>query len=182
VDYGIVCLSNLRNDILENRFHEGMPSYLVPANKNKHELEDADEDGRKLKKTKTSNECGPRTLFALLVMGLHPAPNDSILIPFMSSNLAQILCTWLASSIISGQVHISQLIQSSSLEPEPQCQSTPYDIIQWHLDEHDPQAPKDPKKTEALRRSNEPLLIEVNCTQSRIQSISYNKAYIVQTI
>jgi hypothetical protein len=52
VDYGIVCLSNLRDDILGNRFHKGMPSYLVPANKNKHELEDADEDGKKVRKTK----------------------------------------------------------------------------------------------------------------------------------
>ena len=121
--------------------------------------------------TPHSNECGPRTLFALLVMGLHPAPNDTILLPFMSSNLAQILRTWIASAIISGQVQIPQLIQSSSLEPAPQRQSTPYDIIQWQLDEHDPQAPKDPKITEALQRSNEPSPPTHKSTASKVEIV-----------
>ncbi|MFN9982180.1 MAG: hypothetical protein ACK53Y_19795, partial [bacterium] len=30
-----------------------------------------------------SNECGPRTLLALTVMGLHPTPHANMLMPYM---------------------------------------------------------------------------------------------------
>jgi hypothetical protein len=53
-----------------------------------------------------SNECGPRTLFALAVMALHPNPSEDILIPFMSPNLAQILRTWVGASLLLGKVNI----------------------------------------------------------------------------
>jgi len=59
-----------------------------------------------------SNECGPRTLFALTVLGLHQEPNMHSLMPFMTSNLAQILRTWVASSILSGEVHVPTLPDS----------------------------------------------------------------------
>ena len=51
VDYSKICLSSLRDDIIGNCFHEGMPGYLLCTTKNKHELEDADEEdnGRKKK-------------------------------------------------------------------------------------------------------------------------------------
>ncbi len=51
-----------------------------------------------------SNECGPRTLFALMVMALHPRPNSNILLPYMSHNLAQILRTWIGTTLLTGQV------------------------------------------------------------------------------
>jgi len=51
VDFGKNCLSNLRDDIVGNRFHEGMPTYLLVRNKNKRELdEDDQEDGKNGKK------------------------------------------------------------------------------------------------------------------------------------
>jgi len=40
-----------------------------------------------------SNECGPRTLFALAAMALHPTPTEDLLLSFMHPNLAQILRT-----------------------------------------------------------------------------------------
>jgi hypothetical protein len=51
VDYSKICLSSLRDDIIGNHFHEGLPGYLLCTTKNKHELEDVDEDdnGRKKK-------------------------------------------------------------------------------------------------------------------------------------
>jgi hypothetical protein len=38
-----------------------------------------------------SNECGPRTLLALTIMGSHPLPTADTLMPFMSPNLVQTL-------------------------------------------------------------------------------------------
>jgi len=50
VDFGRVCLSNLRDDIVGNRFHEGMPVYLIGPSK-KRDLEDEDQgDGKNDKK------------------------------------------------------------------------------------------------------------------------------------
>jgi hypothetical protein len=74
-----------------------------------------------------SNECGPRTLFALMVMALHPQPSPNILLPYMSPNLAQILRTWVAFVLITGsapvpewnmgQQHIYLNHQGSSSQP-----------------------------------------------------------------
>jgi hypothetical protein len=54
VDYGKNCLSHLRDDIVGNRFHEGLPSYLIGPSK-KRDLEDPElengQDGGK-KRTK----------------------------------------------------------------------------------------------------------------------------------
>jgi hypothetical protein len=50
VDYSKICLSSLRDDIIGNRFHEGLPGYLLCATKNKHELEDVDDDENDRKK------------------------------------------------------------------------------------------------------------------------------------
>lgn len=43
-----------------------------------------------------SNECGPRTLLALAIMGLHPSPNENMLLPYMHINLDQISRAWVA--------------------------------------------------------------------------------------
>jgi hypothetical protein len=39
-----------------------------------------------------SNECGPRTLFALAILGLHPLPTHTTLLPYMNGNLAHVDC------------------------------------------------------------------------------------------
>jgi hypothetical protein len=52
VDFGKKCLSQLRDDIVGNRFHEGMPSYLLALAKNKRELYKDDQDDGKIMKKK----------------------------------------------------------------------------------------------------------------------------------
>jgi hypothetical protein len=54
VDYSKNCLSHLRDDILGNQFHEGLPSYLLSELKSKRELDDTDpsDQGKTVKKTK----------------------------------------------------------------------------------------------------------------------------------
>ncbi len=42
-----ICLSHLRDDITGNRFHEGMPSYLLVPAKSKRNLEDEENEDRK---------------------------------------------------------------------------------------------------------------------------------------
>jgi len=48
-----------------------------------------------------SNECGVHCLSALLVQSLHPSPTATVLLSYMHGNLAQIGCTWVASSLLS---------------------------------------------------------------------------------
>jgi hypothetical protein len=82
------------------------------------------------------NVCGPRMILALMVMGLHPSPNENILLPFMSGNLAQILKTWIASSITSGKVLIPNLISvtwDTTRQPPREAHSTPFNIIPWNI-------------------------------------------------
>jgi len=55
-----------------------------------------------------SNECGPRTLLALLTIAIHPTPNADILLPLMHDNLAQI-CRWWGTKIM--------LLQHSKWQP-----------------------------------------------------------------
>jgi len=42
VDYGKSCLSHLRDDILGNRFHEGLPVYLLSDQKSKRDPDESD--------------------------------------------------------------------------------------------------------------------------------------------
>jgi len=76
-----------------------------------------------------SNECGPRTLLALTVLGLHQEPNECSLLPFMTSNLAQILRPWVASSILSGDIQIPTLPEEVRSTNTSYAQSTPYSLI-----------------------------------------------------
>jgi hypothetical protein len=48
------------------------------------------------------------TLFALMVMALHPQPSPDILLPYMSPNLAQILHTWVAFVLITGSAPVPE--------------------------------------------------------------------------
>ena len=76
-----------------------------------------------------SNECGPRTLFALMILGLHPLPTHNTLLPYMTGNLAQIVRTWIAASLLTGRVILPTLDQQngSSLS----SRSTPYYLLSW---------------------------------------------------
>jgi hypothetical protein len=49
----------------------------------------------------------------------------------MTSNLAQILRTWVASSILSGEVHVPTLPDSIEIIRTDYGHSTPYNLIQW---------------------------------------------------
>jgi hypothetical protein len=51
-----------------------------------------------------SNECGPRSLVATLMV-LHPNPSNYIFLPSMHNNLAQISCTWVAISLLNNIIH-----------------------------------------------------------------------------
>jgi len=53
-----------------------------------------------------SNECGPRTLFALAAMALHPTPSEDLLLLLIHPNLAQILWTWVALALVMGQINL----------------------------------------------------------------------------
>ncbi len=46
-----------------------------------------------------SNECGPRTLLALIAMALHHSPHADMLLPLMDPNLSQISRWWVAKTI-----------------------------------------------------------------------------------
>jgi hypothetical protein len=58
VDYSKNCLSHLRDNILGNRFHEGLPSYLLSELKSKRKLDDTDpsDQGKTVKKTKDAKD------------------------------------------------------------------------------------------------------------------------------
>jgi hypothetical protein len=67
-----------------------------------------------------SNECGPRTLLALLVMVLHPCPHSTMLLPFMHPNLSEISWWWTAKTILSQKFDKNTILaMCSSLSPLP---------------------------------------------------------------
>jgi hypothetical protein len=80
-----------------------------------------------------SNECGPRTLFALTMMALHPQLTRDLLLSFMDSNLAQILRTWVASVIITGKATLPvwRLANSSPNTNNQHGISNPAYLFPW---------------------------------------------------
>jgi len=50
-----------------------------------------------------SNECDPKTLFTVLMMGLNPKPDENLLVHYMHDNLAQILRAWVALIVMTGK-------------------------------------------------------------------------------
>jgi hypothetical protein len=85
-----------------------------------------------------SNECGPRTMLALTVMGLHnhPNPNESILVPFMDAHIAQISRIWIAKTLILNNFDITPYqqhlhTQNNQLPHERTKQSVPYNLFQF---------------------------------------------------
>jgi hypothetical protein len=84
-----------------------------------------------------SNECGPRTLLALYTMATHPHPYKEMLLPLMHQNLAQICRTWIATSLLTGQIldtaltEILRLKNFTNNRTSNTGQSIPTDIINW---------------------------------------------------
>jgi hypothetical protein len=85
--------------------------------------------------TPHSNECGPRTLLALHIMATHPAPDKNILTHLMHPNLAQISRVWIATSLISGKFHDTNILSLSKTNDKMPFSytgtSTPKDVIDW---------------------------------------------------
>jgi len=81
-----------------------------------------------------SNECGPRVMLALAIMGLHPNPNEHILLPYMHGNLAQIARTWVAYTLQSSSMDTLlpnlTITDNHPLQPAATW-STPYSLINW---------------------------------------------------
>jgi hypothetical protein len=87
-----------------------------------------------------SNECGIRTLLALMVQGLHPTPSPNILLPFLHPNLALIRRTWIAALLLGSNIQEQcwfPLLQQDinfSLFPSTISASHAY-LIDWHSTE-----------------------------------------------
>jgi hypothetical protein len=74
-----------------------------------------------------SNECGPKSLLAASVIATHPTPSESILLPYMNPNIAQISKWWVTKSILNQKFelsnisglfhHISVVINTSRSQP-----------------------------------------------------------------
>jgi hypothetical protein len=81
-----------------------------------------------------SNECGPRTLLALTIMMLHPEPDNTILLPYMHHNLANIARAWVASTILMGYPLIPYLhkLGYTPLPTTKISHSNPSYLIPWH--------------------------------------------------
>ena len=79
------------------------------------------------------NECGPRTAFALTVLMIHPSPHKDMLMKFMHPNLSQILRTWMASAILSGEVYFPPLDPpTSNQSTKVTSKSNPSSLITWN--------------------------------------------------
>ena len=109
-----------------------------------------------------SNECGPRTLFALAAMALHPEPSSDILLPFMHPNLAQILRTWRGAALLTGQVSIpSWTVPHSGISL---CNtSVPYYLFPWTGNhQYEAQRTKQHRKQSRRTRPRLPTLTPTN--------------------
>jgi len=70
-----------------------------------------------------SNECGPRSLFVLSVMAVHPNPSEYILWPYMHHNLAQICQWWTTKTIISSSFNKSPFFPAPGFLPNDSMSS-----------------------------------------------------------
>lgn len=79
-----------------------------------------------------SNECGPRTMLALAVMLTHPAPHKGMLLPYISSNLAQNSRHWMCITLLSGMlILLPPALPDSSVSPTLLVDSHPHTLISW---------------------------------------------------
>jgi hypothetical protein len=80
-----------------------------------------------------SNECGPRSLIATTVLGLHPLPSPHILLPYMHPNIAQLSRWWVAKSIITDSfdpapLNLSSISPTHSPPVSLIREAAPYDL------------------------------------------------------
>jgi hypothetical protein len=80
-----------------------------------------------------SNECGPRRLLALSVLGTHPNPTKVILLHLMHPNLSQISWWWIAKNLITFNFDSSPLLQPNYATTFPPIKSLNADAIPTQL-------------------------------------------------
>jgi hypothetical protein len=102
-----------------------------------------------------SNECGPRTLLALAVIGLHPTPHANMLMPYMSANLSQILWMWVAATVLTGDFKFPHAFERASQTLSFIGQSSPSNLFQWRQVPLNSQPNKKPY-LQSLRATPEP--------------------------
>ncbi len=81
-----------------------------------------------------SNECGPRMLFATLIMLNHPNPHENILLPYMHPNLAQLSRVWVAQTILTGEPSFPcepQSTPSYHMFSQLEARSEASSVISW---------------------------------------------------
>jgi hypothetical protein len=82
-----------------------------------------------------SNECGPRSILAATILALHPNPSNTILLPAMHPNLAQILRTWLSCQIINQTIDhtaLNELLHTShAMTDQRTASSLPAYLFPW---------------------------------------------------
>jgi hypothetical protein len=62
----------------------------------------------------------------------HPAPHINMLINFIHPNLSQILCTWMTSVLLSGEVYLPPIDHSTLTQQiEMSSKSDPASLIRW---------------------------------------------------
>ncbi len=117
-----------------------------------------------------SNECGARTLLALSIQAIHPNPHENILLPYMHQNIANIGCTWIATSLLNSYIPESPLhdLVSSTEYPTTQrltAPATPRSLIQWidseesHPRQDGKTSVREPRLASQLSTSNPPTAV-----------------------
>jgi hypothetical protein len=85
-----------------------------------------------------SNECGPRTLLALTIMGLHNNPHKNMMSPLMHSNIAQITRTWIAKILVTHFFNTTPFLPTLTSPPcitfthNNNHQSHPHNLFDLH--------------------------------------------------
>jgi hypothetical protein len=111
-----------------------------------------------------SNKCGPRTLLALTVMGLHPNPHANMLLPYMSANLAQILCTWVAATVLTGEFTFPEDSLISHSSSVLQQRSEPADLFQWNVCTLTTTAPRRPLYSRSTTNTSDIIIFQEEYT------------------
>jgi hypothetical protein len=113
-----------------------------------------------------SNECGPRTLFALTALALHPDSTPNLLLSFMHPNFAQILRTWVAATIVTGQCFLPTW-QSTYPSSTPRATSVPAYLFPWKSSTRDHKHKTKRRTKRTQLKINKPQ-IPPNTTSSRV--------------
>jgi hypothetical protein len=104
-----------------------------------------------------SNECGPRALLSLTLIGIHPTPSQDVLLPFMSPNLAQILRIWITVSLLTGSVTTPNIPNWTSGMRLPTNISIPTYLFHWsNLSQPPPLNTPDQRVNTTKRKTTKP--------------------------